>query len=349
MKFGVIEIRIDNESHELGTSEVKKFDHDFFNQLNENKTFKSTDIPSWKSLFNFVTDQVVSISAQQKNDFINTANFFGLSQLAEFSKNSPLQFSLSDYEEYCEEEPPTYHCATQENASFVDNHILNELRSTISRENDEKIAVAVQKEVAVAVEQALAPYRSKIVEDKSSESGFESETLKSVMDPVKDLPNQPDVQQGEVPAYIVRNSAKNLEPLKENQTFMAQHQPPSLPDAINYFVNKIKFEDKELNYLKNKKDGRTLVRYLEKSSQVIKIGNHGLNVRGAIDGKWTYIIDFSVQYRLTDDEGEHKKKQNFNVASSHIKKKHAKREAFNKLIRTAFDHLNKTDQAKLRL
>ena len=46
-----------------------------------------------------------------------------------------------------------------------------------------------------------------------------------------------------------------------------------------------------------------VVRYLEKSSQVIKIGNHGLNVRGAIDGKWTYIIDFSVQYRLTDDEG----------------------------------------------
>ena len=59
------------------------------------------------------------------------------------------------------------------------------MRSTISRENDEKIAVAVQKEVAVAVEQALAPYRSKIVEDKSSESGFESETLKSVIDPVK--------------------------------------------------------------------------------------------------------------------------------------------------------------------
>ena len=154
MKFGVIEIRIDSETHELGASEVKKFDHDFFNQLNQNGAFKSTDIPSWKSLFHFVTDQgrfsflwrtvkccfclclnweaksnllkpvkVVSISAQQKNDFINTARFFGLTQLAEFSKNSPLQFSLSDYEEYCEEEPPTYHCATQENASFVDNHI----------------------------------------------------------------------------------------------------------------------------------------------------------------------------------------------------------------------------------
>ena len=59
------------------------------------------------------------------------------------------------------------------------------MRSTIGRENDEKIAAAVKQEVAVAVEQALVTYRSKIVEDKSSESGFESETLKSAIDPVK--------------------------------------------------------------------------------------------------------------------------------------------------------------------
>ena len=48
-------------------------------------------------------------------------------------------------------------------------------------------------------------------------------------------------------------------------------------------------------------------------------------------------------------KGEHKKKQSFNVASTHEKKKHAKREAFDKLIRTAFDHLNKLDKSNLRL
>ena len=91
------------------------------------------------------------------------------------------------------------------------------------------------------------------------------------MESLKGLPNQPDIPQATVPSYIVRNRSSDIQLPQENQTFMASDQTPSknftcfikctlflgLKDAIDYFVEQVKFEDKELQYLKNKRDGRT--------------------------------------------------------------------------------------------
>ena len=80
---------------------------------------------------------------------------------------------------------------------------------------------------------------------------------------------------------------------------------------------------------------------------MLRIGNHGLEIRGkSPDGTYTYIIDFELFYKETASGETKSKEKKFTVAAKNEEKRAAQAEAYCKLLRTAYKHLDKIDQEK---
>ena len=75
----------------------------------------------------------------------------------------------------------------------------------------------------------------------------------------------------------------------------------AVSDAVDYFTAKMPNfnSDRRLNS-QNRDNGATVARYLATYTQLLTLGNHGLDTRGPSGGdqKWSYIIDFTVHYKI---------------------------------------------------